>query len=196
MTKRINRVLLAFLGTVGLVAAWGAATAVPASAASIGITVDCVTDSWQTVIPVTVSPGDTITMIGTDCDWSYSDTQFAPNYASQPGQMAGTPPFVWHLADNAAPGTYYGSETVPHATIMVESLINSCAAVRCGQSFLLTVVAQSTPIPDWVQSYGRTTADDSCRAGWNPTWEQWAHDGAGGWTCTRSMPSLGFSPTD
>ena len=54
----------------------------------------------------------------------------------------------------------------------------------------------------WVQSYERSsqTAECETQAGetpwqaswgtdssWKPAWEQWANDGQGGWTCTRSI---------
>ena len=54
----------------------------------------------------------------------------------------------------------------------------------------------------WVQSYERSsqTAECETQAGetpwqaswgtdssWKPAWEQWANDGQGGWTCTRSV---------
>ena len=54
----------------------------------------------------------------------------------------------------------------------------------------------------WVQSYERSseTAECESQAGetpwqaswgtdssWKPAWEQWANDGQGGWTCTRSV---------
>ena len=54
----------------------------------------------------------------------------------------------------------------------------------------------------WVQSYERSsqTAECETQAGetpwqaswgtdssWKPTWEQWANNGTGGWTCTRSI---------
>ncbi len=53
-----------------------------------------------------------------------------------------------------------------------------------------------------VQSYQRASQGEACvsQAGetpwqeawgsdstWHPTWEQWANDGTGGWTCTRSI---------
>ena len=49
----------------------------------------------------------------------------------------------------------------------------------------------STPIPDWVQGYGRGSAADACLDGWSPSWEQWPNGGRGGYVCTRSIPSLG-----
>jgi hypothetical protein len=54
----------------------------------------------------------------------------------------------------------------------------------------------------WVQSYERTSQTQACvgqqgettwqaawgtDAGWTPSWEQWANNGKGGWTCTRSI---------
>lgn len=54
----------------------------------------------------------------------------------------------------------------------------------------------------WVQSYERTSQTKTCAAqpdetpwqeswgtdsSWSPSWEQWANNGKGGWTCTRSI---------
>ena len=54
----------------------------------------------------------------------------------------------------------------------------------------------------WVQSYERSSETAECESppwetpwqaswgtdsSWKPTWEQWANDGKGGWTCTRSI---------
>lgn len=54
----------------------------------------------------------------------------------------------------------------------------------------------------WVQSYERSSESAECESqawetpwqaswgtdsSWKPTWEQWANDGKGGWTCTRSI---------
>jgi hypothetical protein len=49
----------------------------------------------------------------------------------------------------------------------------------------------ATPIPPWVQGYGRGGAADACNDGWVASWEQWPHGGTGGWVCTREIPSLG-----
>ena len=51
--------------------------------------------------------------------------------------------------------------------------------------------AEDIPIPPWVQGYGRAAAVDPCLEGWTGSWEQWPHNGNGGWVCTRSIPSLG-----
>jgi hypothetical protein len=54
----------------------------------------------------------------------------------------------------------------------------------------------------WVQSYERSSETEECESpswetpwqaswgtdsAWKPAWEQWANDGQGGWTCTRSI---------
>ena len=54
----------------------------------------------------------------------------------------------------------------------------------------------------WVQSYERSSETEECESpswetpwqaswgtdsSWKPAWEQWANDGQGGWTCTRSI---------
>ena len=54
----------------------------------------------------------------------------------------------------------------------------------------------------WVQSYERSSQTAECESqpgetpwqaswgtdsSWKPAWEQWANDGKGGWTCTRSI---------
>ncbi len=51
--------------------------------------------------------------------------------------------------------------------------------------------ATATAIPDWVQGYARAGAEEACRAGWNPSWARWPNAGTGGFTCGRSLPSLG-----
>lgn len=54
----------------------------------------------------------------------------------------------------------------------------------------------------WVQSYERSSETEECESpswetpwqaswgtdtSWKPTWEKWANNGTGGWTCTRSI---------
>lgn len=45
----------------------------------------------------------------------------------------------------------------------------------------------SGALPSWYQSYGRSSADEPCTEGWNPSWAQWTNDGAGGWVCNREQ---------
>jgi hypothetical protein len=54
-----------------------------------------------------------------------------------------------------------------------------------------TSIGTSTPIPWWVQAYGRANKDATCESGWEPSWQEWAASVTGGWVCTRSIPSLG-----
>jgi len=60
----------------------------------------------------------------------------------------------------------------------------------------------SAAAEQWVQSYERGSETEECESqpwetpwqaswgtdsSWKPAWEQWANDGKGGWTCTRSI---------
>ncbi len=54
-----------------------------------------------------------------------------------------------------------------------------------------TSAGESTPVPWWVQAYGRADKDTTCEAGWTTSWQEWAVPVTGGWVCTRSIPSLG-----
>jgi hypothetical protein len=38
----------------------------------------------------------------------------------------------------------------------------------------------------WILQIGRSGADDSCPAGYAPSWAQWPNGGTGGWVCTKS----------
>lgn len=46
-------------------------------------------------------------------------------------------------------------------------------------------------IPDWVQAFGRASADAACPDGWAASWQAWAQPVTGGWVCTRTVPALG-----
>jgi hypothetical protein len=59
--------------------------------------------------------------------------------------------------------------------------------VTCGS----VSVVSASPIPAWVQGYGRKSAADICDDGWKPSWEMWPNRGTGGWDCSREIPSLG-----
>ena len=39
----------------------------------------------------------------------------------------------------------------------------------------------------WIQAVGRPTADAVCEEGWSPSWAQWPNEGAGGYTCERTL---------
>lgn len=57
--------------------------------------------------------------------------------------------------------------------------------VQCGGG------GSASPIPAWVQAYGRSGPDATCEDGWNPSWQSWAEPVTGGWVCTRSIPVYG-----
>jgi len=44
----------------------------------------------------------------------------------------------------------------------------------------------------WYQSIGRDNASSPCADGWEPSWAQWHHDGAGGYVC--NMESYMYHP--
>lgn len=56
--------------------------------------------------------------------------------------------------------------------------------------FYLGARSGASPIPAWVQAYGRDK-DGTCEDGWDASWQSWAEPVTGGWVCTRSIPSLG-----
>jgi hypothetical protein len=82
-------------------------------------------------------------------------------------------------------------------------------ALAAGSSAVyMAAPAQAFILPDipaqvWVQSFQRSGPDAMCVAPanetpwnsawaaadqvWKPTWEQWPNNGAGGWTCNRSI---------
>lgn len=62
----------------------------------------------------------------------------------------------------------------------------------CGVPVQAPVPGQATSAPlqtppPWHQSYARTTADEKCLTGWNPSWAQWPNHGNGGWVCVRTL---------
>jgi hypothetical protein len=56
---------------------------------------------------------------------------------------------------------------------------------------ILWGVQRPAASPWWQQAYGRASADAACDAGWTPSWQQWPHDGAGGWVCVRDVLMYG-----
>jgi hypothetical protein len=50
---------------------------------------------------------------------------------------------------------------------------------------------EASPIPPWLQAYGRASANATCLDGWNPSWHWWPNNGTGGFVCQREIPSLG-----
>jgi hypothetical protein len=106
-------------------------------------------------------------------------------------------------------GSYYLSDVLDYGNgtgyVAIYSTTGTCAYTQyvfgpnyAGEQFASTAVgagcptsSRPTPIPEWVQGYGRHNATDACLDGWNASWELWPHGGTGGWVCTREVPSLG-----
>jgi hypothetical protein len=165
---RVRQVSATVAAAVVIAGAGFVMAAPPAAAASIAV--DCASGVDATVTAV---PGELINITGTNCN-NDSGTNTALVAVTIP--VSGD--FVVEVLSSTAPGTYAG----------VTSL---CTAGGACVDLNLVVVAAAKPIPDWVQSYGRFGKDATCLQGWNPTWEKWAEPITGGWTCTRTIPSLG-----
>lgn len=62
----------------------------------------------------------------------------------------------------------------------------TAAEAEVSTVFLVEDAPASTGPPPWLQSYGRL-AGDTCRAGWHPSWAEWAQTKTGGWVCNRTI---------
>jgi hypothetical protein len=99
--------------------------------------------------------------------------------------------------DSNAPTIYItigdGPGWIELLTDLGDPYFGVCGGSREGWNYDLIdkCPADSTPIPPWVQGYGRGMATDACLDGWTASWELWPHGGTGGWVCTREIPSLG-----
>lgn len=51
----------------------------------------------------------------------------------------------------------------------------------------LSRVDDESPPPTWHQAYGRADVSEECRIGWTPSWAEWMHNRAGGFTCERRV---------
>ncbi len=78
----------------------------------------------------------------------------------------------------------------------------AASAVTLAGGLLVAGAAPASADQVWIQSFERASADAPCPAPadetpwqeawgpdkiWQPTWEEWANNGKGGWTCTRSI---------
>lgn len=168
-----------------------------ASAATVQRTVGCSDPNGgytPTPFEIVASPGDTIVLEGdVGCTVLTIEAALDPIVASS-DLVDGVATIV--LREDAAPGSYGSGELGDRALGLWGSVAIGTPSQTRGMNFYVTVVASATPtaaspIPAWVQGYGRNSSTESCLAGWAPSWEQWMHAGAGGWVCTRSIPSLG-----
>ena len=163
------------------------AAAPAASAADIQITVDCVTGDATSNSELVAHPGDTVTLVGDTCTRVATNTSFTWLFDAIP---AGAP-FRWVISAATPVGTYGGPADSDFVLVLQNSGETSCGLYYCGGSFYLRLAVDQPPIPDWVQAYGRGSADDACINQWHPSWNQWANDGTGGYVCTRTIPQYG-----
>lgn len=93
---------------------------------------------------------------------------------------------TWPAADTLT----YTPDPAQNVCQSSQSVADATAMENGGQTDTPTTeIASSTP-PPWLQSYGRS-AGETCRAGWHPSWAEWAADKTGGWVCNRAVLMIG-----
>lgn len=120
--------------------------------------------------------------------------------------------FTWKIGMGTPAGIYGGpggpSEALFWVTMSVE-VGNECPTNTdpgrlntCGAYFYLVYGfvgdvdgSDATP-PGWAQAYARSSADEECKPGWNPSWDFWPNNGTGGWVCERVVPFASSDPDD
>lgn len=87
-------------------------------------------------------------------------------------------------------GTASAPITLGQASTVISIVVT--ASDSSTLTYTITVVLSSEDRssqipPSWYQAYERFGSDTPCREGWDPSWAQWPRDGAGGWTCERTI---------
>jgi hypothetical protein len=176
------------------------AAAPAASATDFPISVACGGVASTDVVNLTVAPGDTVTVTPVGCEyfgygdvagsvsWSDADGTHTKS-AGSPGAAALTPGLTNVLF--TAPATEWSG-----FAFSVGHRIGGSSDYAVIQYFVTVsvggnIASSATPIPDWVQAYGRASKGATCLHGWIPSWQAWAEPVTGGWVCTRDIPSLG-----
>jgi hypothetical protein len=176
------------------------AAAPAASAADLGSTTFACSTGPDVVITVDGQVGDTFTAQNLDrwdCITVTSSTAGIVTWATDGSAACSVPGstdpvefcgLTAYAPDG--PGT-----TVTFALLAAGSTTWVAMQGDVGITIHFNVVASSAadapPIPDWVQAYGRASADATCIEGWNPSWDLWPNAGTGGFVCQREIPSLG-----
>lgn len=187
--------LAAGLGFIGATPAFAA----PADPSSLSFACDSSTNS---IFSTTLygDPGDTFTITNT-VSGSYCYVR------ETNGNVGGNPLngytgiVIATAGENPSPGEIRIGPTA-YFTIVGTGSFTMVYGPGASKSSTITVArrpappvsnaASSTPsIPEWVQAYGRRSADATCESGWGASWQPWAVPVTGGWVCTRSIPSLG-----
>jgi hypothetical protein len=125
------------------------------------------------------------------CDGMY-DYWLAREGANPNASVFEDTPDLIYVTIGDGPG-YVEVEGGPTGDSYADPYFGVCGGSRVGWEWDTVSFCPPTesPIPPWVQGYGRGSATDACKDGWTASWELWPHGGAGGWVCTREIPSLG-----
>ena len=188
---RVRRAVAGMAAASMMLGGVALATAPAASAAEIQVPVNCVTGDLTDNSELAAHPGDTLVLVGEACDWPNTNPNFAWLFESYPLTLDA--PHRWVVGSRTPAGTYGGPTGNDFTMYVINGSGWVCGgeAYPCGSAFFLRLVVDPPPIPDWVQAYGRGSADDACIDQWHPSWNQWANDGTGGYVCTRTIPQYG-----
>lgn len=168
------------------------ASAPAASAASIGLTANCTDATGMVVLALEASRGTSITITPTNCGRAQIDGPGIDplRFFDAPVPDGSWPsPVVFVVRSDAPLG-----ETPSGFNFGVQR--NGDLTARLWH---LTIVAgpdpapgaETTPIPEWFQAYGRSSANEACLEGWTASWAEWMSAGTGGFVCERSIPAVG-----
>jgi hypothetical protein len=166
---------------VAVVAGLGIAAAALATAEDQTYTVNC---RATASLCFYLSPGDSLVTSFDLCVF----VVFPPGGPTINAWSRDEPTLTWTftIKDDATSGATDSVEFDGLATVRVNFIV-----VAAPDPVTPATAADAPPIPAWVQSNRRASADATCIDGWNPSWESWAEPVTGGWVCTRSIPSLG-----
>jgi hypothetical protein len=200
------RAMVVGITSVGLACA-ALSSVSPVYAATTTTPVTCVDEVNQVNnVSVTLGPGDILQYGKNDCE--YFGIRAYGSINNDAPKTVGIVEYQnvvdgpWLSTSDQAVGFFNPVAvryTAPSDGTLSDSFYVVAATLGRGSAgYLVTVtisasqrVANQSPIPDWVQAYGRVNEDAPCEIGWNPSWQAWAEPVTGGWVCTRSIPSLG-----
>lgn len=71
-------------------------------------------------------------------------------------------------------------------TLQARFIMSPSMSLATTEGFQITI-GPTGARPVWLQSFARSSTDETCPRNWSPSWAQWPKDGAGGFVCERSM---------